>query len=173
MTVIKVMMATTFRGVLNTPHPQINVELMARIWASLGLNFATFSIFYCIISLFKVNYAFSWLLTVWIWGWKNDSIRPCLHADLRKALLVMLWCVATGNNFNPSFRNERGRKSQALITQCPYRKLMTLCTHCVLQLFCWFQVPACGSCLLLCHGSTSPRISAGIIRDHITYYVSQ
>ena len=33
------------RGVLNTPDPQIYLGLMVGIWASLGLNSASFYIF--------------------------------------------------------------------------------------------------------------------------------
>ena len=83
----------------------------------------------------------------------------------------MLWCVAAAYKFNPPcFRDERGRKPLALITQFLYRKL---CTHWVMQLFYWFQVPAWGSCLMRHHGSTSPWNTAYIICYHLISYVSQ
>ena len=40
------------RGVLNTPDPQIYLGLMIGIWASLGCDFASFSIFYPTLGLF-------------------------------------------------------------------------------------------------------------------------
>ena len=56
--------------------PQIYLGLMVRIWASLGLNIASFSIFYCILSFFLGKYAFLWLFAVQIWGWQTDLICP-------------------------------------------------------------------------------------------------
>ena len=46
------------QGVLNTLVPQIHVGLMAGIWASLGLDFGTFTIFYFLLSLFIGNLCF-------------------------------------------------------------------------------------------------------------------
>ena len=45
-------------GVLNTTDPQINMELMVGNCASLGLDFATFSVLVSIQAFLLVNYAF-------------------------------------------------------------------------------------------------------------------
>ena len=39
-------------GVLNTPDPQMYLVLMIGIWACLGLDFASYSIFYPILGFF-------------------------------------------------------------------------------------------------------------------------
>ena len=53
---------------MNTPDPLIYLGMVVEIWDYLGLDYATFSLFYSILSLFKVKYAFFRLFTVQILG---------------------------------------------------------------------------------------------------------
>ena len=69
---IKSVLYAAFRGLLNTKDPQI-ITLMIGIWASLGLDFATFSIFY---AFSWANYAFLCLFSIQVWGLQNVQYAP-------------------------------------------------------------------------------------------------
>ena len=63
------------QGRIEHPRPQIYLGLVVGIWACLGLDFATFSIFYSILSLFMGKICLFWTFYNRNLGWQNGSIR--------------------------------------------------------------------------------------------------
>ena len=56
--------------------PQIILELTFRIWTGLELDYSTFSLFYCILSLFMIRLCFLWLYADQVWVDKMIRYAP-------------------------------------------------------------------------------------------------
>ena len=91
---------TSDRSVLVTQEALIYLELMIRIWANMGLDFAIFSTDYFILIFFMANYAFLWRFPIhclWLNEWFNMSLTSdtalCMQTNsllTRRNMLVIV-----------------------------------------------------------------------------------
>ena len=91
------------RDVLNTPDPQIYLGLVVGIWACLGLDLATFSVFYSILSLLMGKICLFWTFddpNLGLTKWFNSPLRSwttnvCKKGSIKqqcyKKVLWIMW----------------------------------------------------------------------------------